>query len=254
MAQQTIIPIYDISELKIFTDRVGRIYGTEDWCMFLYALAKMHAPVTILELGAGVGACALWLAQAAKENGTGHVYTADDGRDWPQTLANNDDTFTAAEKIPAFADYLQYLGRRFGLSEQLTHIATSMPPLPMPDSPIDLLFSDFRHGPTDILQILGTYLSRMSRACSIFIDSASTSYPSFATLELLVPMLNQGKLPQMLVENVPAGQLDATRAFVQSSRFDLIHMTEQKRRVQNSTAWIKIQPLDLRAYPRTVFH
>lgn len=254
MAEQTIIPIYDISELKIFTDRVGRIYGTEDWCMFLYALAKMHAPTTILELGAGVGACALWLAQAAKENGVGHVYTADDGRDWSQTLANNDDTFTAEEKLPVFADYLGYLQRRFGLVDQLTHIAVSMPPLPVLDKPIDLLFSDFRHGPTDILQILGTYLSRMAPASSIFIDSASTSYPSYATLELLVPMLNQGKLPQMLVENIPPAQLEATQAFVQASRFDLIHMTEQKRRVQNSTAWIKVQPIDLRAYPRTVFH
>jgi hypothetical protein len=38
-----------------------------------------------------------------------------------------------------------------------------------------------------------------------------------------------------------------------ASRTDLIDMTEQKRRAQSSTAWIKIQALDLRAYPRTVF-
>ena len=242
------------AKLKRFTDRVGSMYGTEDWCLFLYALAKMHAPRCVLELGSGVGACALWLAQALHENGAGHVYTVDDGRDWPTVLASEAATFHAEERLPQFADYLDYLRRRFDLAGQLTHIQTSMPPFPVMAEPIDLLFSDFMHGPNDILQVLGTYLSAMAPACSIFIDSASTSFPSYALLELLVPQLNQGRLPRMLLEFVPPERRAATEAFISASRFDLIHMTEQKRRAQNSTAWIKIQPVDLRAYPRTVFH
>ncbi len=248
------LPLYNIADLKLFTDRVGRIYGTEDWCMFMYALAKMHAPKRVLELGSGVGACALWLAQAMRENGAGHVYTVDDGRDWSKVQAENEGVFTQEETFATFAEYIGYLRTRFGLSEQLTHIDTSMPPFPMMDQPIDLLFSDFMHGPNDILQILGTYLSSMAASSSIFIDSASTSFPSYALLELLVPQLNQGRMPQMLLEFIPQAQHEACTAFVRASRFDLIHMTEQKRRAQNSTAWIKIQPLDLRAYPRTVFH
>lgn len=246
--------VQDIAELKRFTDRVGPIYGTEDWCMFLYALAKMHAPRHVLELGFGTGACALWLAQAVRENGVGHVYTVDDGRDWAQVLANNPGVFAPDEALPAFADYVAHLRSRFGLAEHLTHIAHTMPPLPRMDQPVDMLFSDFSHGPNDILLILGTYLGGMAPASSIFIDSASTSFPSYALLELLVPQLNQGKLPQMLLECVPEAQREATWKLVRTSRFDLIHMTENKRRAQNSTAWIKIQPVDLRAYPRTVFH
>lgn len=246
--------IYDIAELKRFTDRVGHVYGTEDWSIFMYALAKMHKPMQVLELGAGVGACSLWLAQAVKENGLGHVYTVDDGRDWQKVLSTNQDVFTAEEALPGFADYLNYLRERFGLVEQLTYIPCSMPPFPLLEQPIDMLFSDFMHGPNDIIQILGTYLSRMAQASSIFIDSASTSFPSYAMLELLVPQLNQGRVPQMLMEVVPQAQRDALVETVRSRRFDLIHMTEQKRRAQNSTAWIKIQPHDLRAYPRTVFH
>jgi hypothetical protein len=68
-----------------------------------------------------------------------------------------------------------------------------------------------------------------------------------------MPQLNQGRMPQMLLEFIPQAQRDACATLVRNSRFDLIHMTEQKRRAQNSTAWIKIQPFDLRAYPRTVF-
>lgn len=247
-------PIYNIAELKLFTDRVGRIYGTEDWCMFLYSLAKMHTPQHVLELGFGVGACALWLAQAMRENGTGHVYTVDDGRDWAAVLSNNKDVFTPDETIPVFTDYVGYVRERFGLTEQLTHVAHSIPPFPRMEQPIDMLFSDFMHGPNDILQILGTYLGSMAGASSIFIDSASTSFPSYAMLELLIPQLNQGRLPQMLLECIPEAQLEATWQMVRASRFDLIHVTERKRRAQNSTAWIKTQPLDLRAYPRTVFH
>ena len=110
------------------------------------------------------------------------------------------------------------------------------------------------HGPNDILRILGSYLGGMVPASSIFIDSAPTSFPSYALLELLIPQLNQGKLPQMLVECIPEAQRETCAAFVRNSRFDLIHMTEQKRRAQNSTAWIMIQPINLRAYPKTVFH
>jgi predicted O-methyltransferase YrrM len=248
------IPIYNIAELKLFTDRVGRIYGTEDWCMFLYALAKMHAPRHVLELGFGVGACALWLAQAMRENGAGHVYTVDDGRDWAKVLSENEEVFATDEKLAVFSDYFGYLRERFDLTKQLTHIAHSIPPFPRMDQPIDMLFSDFMHGPNDILQILGTYLGGMAASSSIFIDSASTSFPSYALLELLIPQLNQGRLPQMLLECIPEAQLEATWKMVRASRFDLIHVTEHKRRAQNSTAWIKIQPLDLRAYPRTVFH
>lgn len=254
MKPQSMIPLYNTADLKLFTDRVGRIYGTEDWCIFLYALAKMHVPHNVLELGFGVGACSLWLAQAVRENGAGHVYTVDDGRDWATVLSENEDVFTADEKFPVLGDYLAYLRERFGLSAHLTHIPSSMPPLPLMDQPIDMLFSDFSHGPNDILQILGTYLGGMAASSSIFIDSASTSFPSYAMLELLVPQLNQGRLPQMLLEFIPEERREASWAFVRGSRFDLIHVTERKRRAQNSTAWIKIQPLDLRAYPRTVFH
>ncbi|GAA4027174.1 hypothetical protein [Actimicrobium antarcticum] len=138
-------------------------------------------------------------------------------------LAFSEAAFFAEERLPQFADYLR---QRFDLAAQRTHIQTSMPPLPAMAVPIDLLFSDFMHGPNDILQILGTCLSGMAAPSSIFSYSASTSFPSYALLELLVPQLNQGRLPRMLLEFVPQEKRAATEAFVAVSRFDLIHMTE----------------------------
>ena len=44
------------------------------------------------------------------------------------------------------------------------------------------------------------------------------------------------------------------RQQVRRSRYTLMHMVERKARVQNSTAWLKIEPADLRPYPAAPFH
>ena len=59
-------------------------------------------------------------------------------------------------------------------------------------------------------------------------------------LELLVPQLNAVK--------------EALREQVRNSRYTLMHMVERKARVQISTAWLKIEPVDLRPYPTAPFH
>ena len=74
---------YDkFAELKQFTDSVGKIYGTEDFSLYLYSLVKMTRPSTVLELGTGLGTAALWMALALKENNNGILHTIDDGSEW----------------------------------------------------------------------------------------------------------------------------------------------------------------------------
>jgi len=248
------IKIYDVGKLKIFSDRVGRIHGTEDWCLFLYALVKMHRPAVVLELGTGAAVTALWLAQAVKENEAGHVWTVDDGRGWAQILADNEPLFLPAERQPRFRDYLDHVAGSFELQDHLTLLEHAMPPFPEVGAAVDLLFSDFQHGPNEILGILAFYLPRMADAGSIFIDSASTSFPSYGLLELLVPLLNAGKIPRMLLERIDADRRAAAVEWVRQHSFQLVHLTESKGRAQNSTAWIKFWPADLRAYPRASFH
>lgn len=43
------------TQLKVFSERLGPVYGTEDWPVFLYALVKMQAPLNVVELARGWG-------------------------------------------------------------------------------------------------------------------------------------------------------------------------------------------------------
>jgi hypothetical protein len=43
-------------------------------------------------------------------------------------------------------------------------------------------------------------------------------------------------------------------AVMKNRRVVLVHLTEWKARDQNSTAWLKIEPIDLLPQPRAVMH
>ena len=248
------IKIYNTAELKIFSDRMGGIYGTEDWCMFMYSIVKMHKPKTIIELGTGCAVTSMWMAQAVKENEVGHILTIDDGRDWQDVLQGNQPMFLPDEKKESFQEYFNLLTEKFELKDQITLEMTAMPPFPQVDGTLDLLFSDFMHDPNSLIEILSFYLPKMSAASSIFMDSASTSFPSYCFLELLTQHLNQGKIPLMLLNKVSDGDKKRVHELVSNSKFTLIHICEAKDREQNSTAWLKIEPCDIRPYPKTRFH
>ena len=242
------------ANLKELTDRIGMVYGTEDWCMFMYSLVKMQTPLNVLELGTGLGATALWVAQAMKEVVAGKIFTIDNGQDWSEILAKSPELFTPLQRTLDFRAYMADLVAQFSLQAHLEHLQVTMPPYPEFEPGLDMLFSDFRHGPNDILAILGHFLPRMNESSSIFIDSASTSFPSYALLELLVAQLNAGKLPGMLLKATPAAMHESLWRQVRGSRYTLMHMVERKARLQNSTAWLKIEPVDLRPYPQAPFH
>jgi hypothetical protein len=72
-----------VEELLAWNRLAGSYYGSEDQSIFFYSLCKMQRPETVLELGTGLGHTAFWMAQAIKENGTGHVWTVDNGARWP---------------------------------------------------------------------------------------------------------------------------------------------------------------------------
>ncbi|MFQ5972445.1 MAG: class I SAM-dependent methyltransferase [Alphaproteobacteria bacterium] len=241
-------------ELIDYVRRVGPEYGTEDSSIYLYSMIKMQRPQMVLELGTGLGTCTFPMAQGVKENGEGHVWTVDDGSQWPEKRKHPHVRERTRGKPQPYGAYIRDLAGAFGVDRHMTLIEDRMPPYPDPDGPVDLLFCDFRHDLVGVMAILGAYLPRMSGASSIYIDSASTFYPSYLLLERLVDMFRRNQVPEQLLH--VAGEENAGKILnlVPRRRFTLVHLTERKTREQNSMCWLKIEPHDVIPHPRTELH
>jgi hypothetical protein len=250
------------SSLLSLTDVLGRPYGTEDFCLFMYALVRMNRPASIVELGSGYGCSALWMALAAKRNNLGHVWSFDDNTQiskLPHVLnagrTHLAQTLWADLESTGPEEAMSAITKRLGLASYVTFIkerispdiAKSLETYPF-DLPVDLLFSDFQHGPSDILGILGGFLPKMSLSSSIFIDSASTSLPSCLLLENLVTQLQRGVVPLLLQDHAAVDLQECLR----NRRITLVHITKLGRSEQNSVAWLKLEPADLIPHPRTI--
>ena len=252
------------TKLMVLADLLGPVFGTENICTFLYSLVKMQRPRSIVELGTGLGVSSFWMAFAAKQNSFGHVWTVDDFGIWAAEDSLMD-TVCAGLREAGFgpitastpSEYFDSLTTVLQLEDWLTVIHTRMD-LEDPEhfdrydfldkQPIDLLFSDFMHGPKDILALLAHFLPRMAAASSIFIDSASTIWSSYLLLEMLVAQLNCGKVPKALQDRCAVDLRDV----IVNRRIVLVHLTESLSRRQNSTVWLKVEPVDVVAQPRSL--
>jgi hypothetical protein len=224
------------------------MFGVEDLAVFLYALVKMHRPKLMVELGSGSGACALLCAQAMAENGGGKVLSFDNGAQWRRIREDRRLAPYGLETGGSYQQFLSSLARRFAVAEQLAFVEASFPPFPEIEGSIDLLFVDFRDGLEVISAILAHFLLRMSASASIFYDGGSSSAEGFLFLEKLVQDLNNNKFPENIRRYVARGSLDAWRELLHARRFTLMHLTRQ-RGTQNSTSWIKLEPVDYVPYP-----
>lgn len=210
---------------------VGEVFGTEDFSVFLRSLVRLEVPRTIVELGTGLGLTAFRLAQAARENRAGHVWSVDDhraGGGLPAAVERlRAAGFALAGRSPA--EYLEEMRAHLGLEGFLTFVTSTVDlgepdpfaSLPFASLPIDLVFSDFGHGPREVARLLETLLPRMAPHASIFIHSASTYRPTRKFLEEELKRRNSD-----------------------SRRYTLVHLAEKKARPQAGAAWIRIEPAD----------
>ena len=239
---------YDrFAKLKEFTDNVGSIYGTEDLAVYLYSIVKMSKPKHVLELGTGFGTTSLWMALALQENGCGILHTVDDGSEW-DSLKQAKNAFGEYYN-DIYYNYICNLIKTLDLKDEVRFHYSKVEELNYCDE-YDIIFSDFSHGPFFITKLIADCLHKMSDDSYIFIDSASTYYPSFQTLNSIIDGLNAGRIPRTLQELIHPNDLSAFKEKVSNSRFELTHLIEKKDRDQNSTAQIRIVPYDTLPQPR----
>ena len=252
-------------------NRIGFVYGSEEIAILLYALVRRERPAVMLELGTGLGVTAFWMAQAAKENGGGHLWTLDDGSHWEEpgkfqaamNALGEAPPFDALDK-PAL-DYPTFmtcmvelldLGRQMTFMKEHVDVAKeedfTPARYPFLEWPIDLVFLDINRTPDEILDALTLLLPHLSDAASVFIDSASTSLSSYLFLEKLVDQLNHSKVPRRFLLAQSPERRQALTELVARRKFTLVHLIERANRAQNSTAWLKIEPIDYVPHPKTL--
>jgi hypothetical protein len=88
----------------------------------------------------------------------------------------------------------------------------------------------------------------------VFLDSASTHYPSYALLEAITELLNAGKIPDLLWQRIEPARRERSLEWVRRHSFQLVHLVESKQRAQNSTAWLRYWPADVRPWPKSALH
>jgi len=226
--------------------KIGEIYGKERFCYLLYSLIRMEQPNVVVELGTGLGTSALLSAQALKENNKGKIWTIDNGEDWEKYKNTFDKVFETHK------EYFNELIKKFNLTnfiELVSNFDTSKNLVYNPKSKVDIVFADaMESGPTGCLQVLRGYLPIMSSRSSIFIDRASTINHSYLFLEYVIKELQKNRVVSSLVEGLPKKTQESIYRLVSNSKFTLIHLVEDDHnkvnKNQNSTAWIKIEPLD----------
>jgi len=209
----------------------------------------MHKPTRILELGTGFGISAMWMARALWENGNGTIHVADRGFEFDDKKSS---LFRPEELKPTFREYFDAMVCRHGLEGHVNFIETSFPPYPAPEKEFDFIFSDFKHGPANLLDILGFYLPKMADTSNFFIDSAPSLFGSYMMLQELMSIFRRGQVPELLLQRTSQEEIDKLRQFVQTRSIQAIPITENINRSQNSFMWLRIQPVDV--MPRPLHH
>jgi hypothetical protein len=238
---------------------VGEMYGTENFCLFLYSLVRMERPRVVVELGAGAGVTTLLTGQALRDNGRGRLWTIDNGSDWAAELRQPcQQALGYQDRGEDYAAFMARLLGTFELQSVVSHVDANLTEASffvprdegqVGESKIDLLFADAP--PSDArgcIDLLRYYLPRMNRHSSIFIDRASTINHSYLLLGYLVEQLNRQKIAAHLVAELSEDDEVATRVLVRDCKFTLVHLTEnndgKRNKLQNSRAWIRIEPSD----------
>jgi hypothetical protein len=155
----------------------------------------------------------------------------------------------------SYGGFLDAMASKFNLLERVTFVEAHLTEKTLVEtlqgktdalnSPLDLVFSDYVSSAPGVYETLGALLPYMSDRGSIFLDAIPTRFETYLSLERAVEQLNAHKIPQTISAAFPADHCEALVGMLRKHQLRVIHIVERKRRAQNSTAWVRIEPIDL---------
>jgi predicted O-methyltransferase YrrM len=233
---------------------LAELYGTEHFGLFLYSILRMQRPEVVVELGFGAGATACLVGQALRDNGTGRLWTVDNGSDWATTSLRGycQDAIGARDDSESWIEFAIRLTRGLELNDFIAFVDKEMVDADYfdPGSAIDLLFADATSSDAvGCMELLKYYLPRMRHHSSIFIDRASTIHHSYLVLNEVVRMLDAKRIPAFLSRDLTPAHRASLDELIASCRISIVHLAEMTTGKlnlrQNSRAWIRIEPDDI---------
>jgi hypothetical protein len=215
-----------------YVNSTGSHYGTSGFSFYLYGLIKMIKPTLVLELGTGVGTTCFLAAHGCKENNKGIVVTIDNGIDQPLSNFNLNTDFNNLKTKFELGNFLELRNIELDLKDLsgLNDIKE-----------VTIMFNDINAGPHYFLTILSWLLPRIKNECYFIIDKGATYWPNYCIVELVVPQLNQGKIPKVLID-----LLDNKQEFeelIKKYKFSIHHVIKnvEPGDTQDSFTVIKIE-------------
>jgi|TARA_B110000908_G_scaffold168594_1_gene223833 hypothetical protein len=207
-------------------------YNTSGFSFYLYGLIKMIKPSSVVELGTGLGTTAFLAAQACKENNKGKVVTVDNGQDTVYSNFSLPNDFTKLQTEFKLDNFLEF--RNINLDLTTLQGLEDIPS-------IDILFNDIDCGPHYFLTLLKWILPRVDKECYFIIDQGATYWPNYCAVELTLPILNQGKIPSILLDMIE--DKEQFKSLLEKFKFSVQHILkgDTSDNLQDSFSVIKIE-------------
>jgi SAM-dependent methyltransferase len=207
-------------------------YNTSGFSFYFYGLIKMLKPETVLELGAGVGTTSFLAAQACKENNYGKVITVDNGKDTIYSNFKIPEDFKKLQNTFHLDNFLELriLDLNLNTLSGLEDIKN-----------VNIVFNDIDCGPHYFLTLLSWLLPRIDKECYFIIDQGATYWPNYCAIELTLPILNQGKIPNILLNLIE--DKEQFKHLLEKFKFSVQHILkdETSDSLQDSFSVIKIE-------------
>lgn len=215
-----------------YTKDTDSHYNTSGFSFYLYGLIKMIKPKSIVELGTGLGTTSFLAAQACKENNKGKVITVDNSQDTIYNKFRLPNDFTKLQTEFKLEHFLEFRNINLDLNtlQGLEDIQT-----------VDILFNDIDCGPHYFLTILNWILPRVNKECYFIIDQGATYWPNYCAIELTLPILNQGKIPDILLSIID--DREQFKSLLEKFKFSVHHILKDETNdtLQDSFSIIKIE-------------